>query len=181
MPWQQHTDRLVLRRWTSADREPFASLNADPEVMRYLPAVLTAEQSNAMADRVDAMFEQHGYGLWAVERKDTEEFIGFTGLAPMASGIPGEGGIEVGWRLARPHWGNGFASEAALASLRFAFDELGLSHVNSITSVVNNRSRSVMERIGMRIADHFDHPRPGLASELKPHVRYFTTPAHAVA
>jgi len=181
MPWQRHTDRLVLRRWTPADSVPFAALNADPEVMRYLPAVLSPDESDAMATRLDAMFEQHGYGLWAVERKDTSEFIGFTGLAPMGAGIPGSGGVEVGWRLARQHWGHGFASEAALASLRFAFDELGLSHVNSITSVLNSRSRSVMERIGMRLADHFEHPRPGLAADLRPHVRYFTTPAHAAA
>ena len=181
MPWQRHTDRLVLRRWTDSDRQPFASLNSDPEVMRFMPSLLANDESDALASRCDGMFEQHGYGLWAVERKDPAEFIGFTGLAPMASGIPGSGGVEVGWRLARPHWGHGFASEAALASLRFAFDELGLSHVNSITSVVNSRSRSVMERIGMRFADHFDHPRPGLAAELKPHVRYFTTPAHAMA
>lgn len=181
MPWQRHTDRLVLRRWSPADSAPFAALNADAEVMRFLPSVLTADESDALAGRADAMFEQHGYGLWAVERRDTAEFIGFTGLAPMAAGIPGSGGVEVGWRLAREHWGHGFASEAALASLRFAFDELGLSHVNSITSVGNTRSRSVMERIGMRFADHFEHPRPGLAAELKPHVRYFTTPAHAVA
>jgi len=181
MPWQRHTDRLILRRWTAEDNEPFAALNADPEVMRYLPAILTSAESDAMAGRLDAMFPQHGYGLWAVERKDTAEFIGFTGLAPMPAGIPGEGGVEVGWRLARPHWGHGFASEAALASLRFAFDELGLSHVNSITAVTNSRSRSVMERIGMRVADHFEHPRPGLADGLRPHVRYFTTPAHAAA
>jgi len=177
MPWQRHTDRLILRRWKPEDRAPFAELNADPEVMRYLPSVLTAEQSDAMAERVDAMFEQHGHGLWAVERRDTSEFIGFTGLAPMAAGVPGEGGVEVGWRLGKQHWGHGFASEAALASLRFGFEELGLSHVNSITAVSNARSRSVMERIGMRLAGTFDHPRLDVGSPLRPHVRYFTTAA----
>lgn len=175
MPWQRHTDRLILRRWTNDDHAPFAELNADAEVMRYFPSVLSTPESDALAARADAMFEQHGHGLWAVERRDTREFIGFTGLAPMPAGVPGEGGVEVGWRLGRRHWGHGFASEAALESLRFAFEELGLTHVNSITAVSNERSRSVMERIGMRLAGTFDHPRVDAGSPLRPHVRYFTT------
>ena len=172
MPWQRHSDRLILRRWADADKAPFAALNADPEVMRYLPAVLTAPESDALADRADGMFEQHGHGLWAVERKDTGEFIGFTGLNPMPAGIPGEGGVEIGWRLAREHWGHGFATEAALESLRFAFDELGLSHVNSITALSNTRSRSVMERIGMRQHGLFEHPAVPVGNPLREHVRY---------
>ena len=177
MPWQRHTDRLILRRWKAEDRAPFADMNADAEVMRYFPGVLSTGESDALATRADAMFEQHGHGLWAVERRDTAEFIGFTGLAPMPTGVPGEGGVEVGWRLARPHWGHGFASEAALAALRFGFEELGLRGVNSITAVSNERSRSVMERIGMRLAGTFDHPRVDVGSPLRPHVRYFTTAA----
>lgn len=177
MPWQRHTDRLILRRWKQEDHAPFAELNADPEVMRYFPGTLTAPESDALAVRADAMFEQHGHGLWAVERRDTAEFIGFTGLAPMPTGVPGEGGVEVGWRLGKQHWGHGFASEAAIAAVRFGFEELGLSHVNSITAVSNSRSRSVMERIGMRLAGTFDHPRLAEDSPLRPHVRYFTTAA----
>jgi RimJ/RimL family protein N-acetyltransferase len=172
MPWERHTDRLILRRWRESDRDPFALLNADPEVRRHFVSVLSREESDESVDRFEAMFDQHGYGLWAVERRDTKEFIGFTGLAPMPAGIPGEGGVEVGWRLAQQHWGFGFATEAALSSLEFAFTELGLTHVNSITAVSNTRSRSVMERIGMRQHDFFEHPAVPEGNPLREHVRY---------
>lgn len=172
MPWQRRTERLILRRWQLSDRDPFASLNADPEVRRHFVSTLSREESDASVDRFEAGFDSNGYGLWAVERRDTSEFIGFTGLNPMPAGIPGEGGVEVGWRLARAHWGHGFATEAALESLRFAFDELGLAHVNSITAVTNTRSRSVMERIGMRQHGFFEHPAVPDGSPLREHVRY---------
>ncbi len=172
MPWERHTDRLILRRWLSADREPFATLNADAEVRRHFVSTLSREESDASVDRFEAGFDSRGYGLWAVERRDTGEFIGFTGLNPMPDGIPGEGGVEVGWRLAQSHWGHGFATEAALESLRFAFDDLGLAVVNSITAVGNSRSRSVMERIGMRELDRFEHPAVPEGHPLREHVRY---------
>ena len=172
MPWERHTDRLVLRRWLSSDREPFAALNADPEVRRHFVSTLTRDESDASIDRFERTFDERGFGLWAVERRDTGEFIGFTGLNPMPYGIPGEGGVEVGWRLAQQHWGHGFATEAALESLRFAFDELGLAVVNSITAIGNTRSRSVMERIGMLQAEHFEHPVVPVGHPLREHVRY---------
>ena len=172
MPWQRRTDRLILRRWLDSDRDPFAALNADPEVRRHFVSTLSREESDASVDRFEAGFDSNGYGLWAVERRDTGEFIGFTGLNPMPAGIPGEGGVEVGWRLARDHWGHGFASEAALESLRFAFDELGVTHVNSITALSNTRSRSVMERIGMRQHELFEHPVVPVGNPLREHVRY---------
>ncbi|TFD91809.1 N-acetyltransferase [Cryobacterium lactosi] len=172
MDFEVRTDRLVLRRWLDSDREPFARLNADAEVMRFFPAPLTREHSDDLAARADALFDVHGYGLWAVERLDTGEFIGFTGLAPMPEGIPGSGGVEVGWRLARSSWGKGFATEAATAALFWAFAELALTEVNSITAVSNIRSRRVMERLGMQVADEFDHPRVPEPSPLRRHVRY---------
>jgi len=172
MPWQRRTERLTLRRWVLEDRAPFAALNADPEVRRHFVGLLSREESDASVDRFEAGFETNGYGLWAVERRDTGEFIGFTGLNPMPAGIPGEGGVEVGWRLAREHWGFGFATEAALESLRFAFDELGLSQVNSITALSNTRSRSVMERVGMRQHGLFEHPAVPVGNPLREHVRY---------
>lgn len=172
MPWERHTERLVLRRWRDDDREPFAALNADPEVRRHFVSTLTRAESDASVDRIEASFETRGYGMWAVERRDSGEFIGFTGLSSMPAGIPGEGGVEVGWRLAQQHWGFGFATEAALSSLAFAFDELGLTHVNSITALSNTRSRSVMERIGMRQHDFFDHPAVPADNPLRAHVRY---------
>ncbi|PXA68620.1 GNAT family N-acetyltransferase [Cryobacterium arcticum] len=172
MDFEVRTKRLLLRRWVDSDRDPFARLTTDAEVMRFFPAPLDRVQSDGLAARADALFDLYGYGLWALERQDTGEFIGFTGLAPMPEGIPGSGGVEVGWRLARAAWGHGFATEAATAALRFGFDTVGLTEVNSITSVVNIRSRRVMERLGMQPVDEFDHPRLALGSPLRRHVRY---------
>ena len=172
MDFEVRTDRLVLRRWHETDLEPFARLTADAEVMRYFPATLSREQSDGLAARADAQFDTRGYGLWALERLDTGDFIGFTGLAPMPEGIPGSGGVEVGWRLAQSAWGLGFATEAATAALRFGFDTLGLAEVNSITAVINIRSRRVMERLGMLLADEFEHPKLPEPSPLCRHVRY---------
>lgn len=172
MTWERVTDRLLLRRWTDADKAPFADLNSDAEVMRHFPAVLSRAESDALADRVDRTFDERGYGLWALERLDTTQFIGFAGLSAMPEGVPGEGGVEVGWRLASEHWGHGFATEAALTALVFAFDELSLDQVNSITAVGNSRSRAVMERIGLRFVERFDHPRIEEGHRLRAHVRY---------
>ena len=175
MDFEVRTERLILRRWRDTDHEPFARLNADAEVMRYFPAPLSHDQSDALAARADAMFDLHGYGLWALERRDTGGFIGFTGLAPMLEGVPGSGGVEVGWRLAQSAWGQGFATEAATAALRFGFDALGLAEVNSITALINIRSRRVMERLGLHVAGEFDHPRVPAPSPLRRHVRYLIT------
>ena len=172
MDFEVRTERLLLPRWLDSDREPFARLTADAEVMRFFPALLDRAQSDGLAARADALFDVYGYGLWALERLDTGEFIGFTGLAPMPEGIPGAGGVEVGWRLAPAAWGQGFATEAATAALRFGFDTVGLAEVNSITAVVNIRSRRVMERLGMHPAGEFDHPRLAPGSALRRHVRY---------
>jgi RimJ/RimL family protein N-acetyltransferase len=175
MDFEVRTDRLLLRRWLATDREPFARLNADAEVMRYFPAPLDRAESDALAGRADALFDSHGFGLWALQRLDTGEFLGFTGLAPMPTGIPGAGGVEVGWRLARSAWGNGYATEAAAAALRFGVDTVGLAEVNSITAVVNIRSRRVMERLGMHAAGEYEHPTLPTGSPLRRHVRYLVT------
>ena len=169
------TERLLLRRWKDSDYEPFAALNADPEVRKYFPGVLSRAESDESIERIEGWFDSRGYGLWAVERLDTGEFIGFTGLAPMPDGVPGAGGVEVGWRLARAHWRQGFASEAARSSLVFAFDDLGLAEVNSITAIANTPSRAVMERIGMTFVDEFEHPGVPEGSALRPHVRYLVS------
>ena len=172
MPWERATDRLLLRRGPHTDRAPFAELNGDAEAMRHFPALLSADESDALAERLDRSYDERGYGPWAIERLDTAQFIGFTGLSAMPNGVPGEGGVEVGWRLARAHWGQGFATEAALAALEFAFDELALQQVNSIAAVGNSPSRAVMERICMRFADHFEHPGVEVGHPLRAHVRY---------
>jgi len=175
---QLETPRLILRRWRSSDREPYAAMNADPEVMRYFPAVLSKERSDLSAERIDAGFDLHGHGRWAMERRDTGEFIGFTGVGPMPEGVPGSDGMEIGWRVARAHWRQGFALEAATAALDAAFAPdaaPALQEVNSITAVINEPSRGVMRRLGMRHVDDFAHPVVPEGSPIRAHVRYVLT------
>ena len=154
------TERLILRRWRETDREPFAALNADPDVMDYLPVRLTRAESDQLIARIDAGFDQRGYGLWALELRATGEFIGFTGLDIPSFEAHFTPAVEVGWRLARSAWRQGYATEAARASLAFGFQEADLDEIVSFTSAANSRSRAVMQRIGMTYdpADDFDHP-----------------------
>lgn len=166
------TERLLMRRWRESDRDPFADLNADPEVMRYFPALLTREESDAAVDRFERRFNQQGFGLWALEVLATGEFIGFTGLNPMPEGVPGAGDLEVGWRLARKAWGHGYATEAALAALDVALVRVGLPVVWSMTAVLNERSQAVMRRIGMVRHATFEHPAIEVGHPLRPHVVY---------
>src|SRR5690349_14162508 len=111
------TERLLMRRWRESDREPFAALNGDAETLKYFPSTLDRAASDAMVDRIEACFDALGYGLWALEVTSTGQFIGFTGLNPMPDDVPGAGGVEVGWRLARPAWHPGYATTAARAGL----------------------------------------------------------------
>src|SRR5438552_917788 len=141
------TERLVMRRWRDADREPFAALNADPDVMEHFPNRLTREESDAMVDRIERGFDEHGYGLWAVEADGA--FIGFVGLAWARFSAHFTPALEIGWRLARPAWGKGYAAEAAAAARDFAFGEAGLDEIVSFTTYRNERSQAVMRRIGM--------------------------------
>lgn len=165
-----------MRGWTDEDRLPFADLNADPEVMEHFPARLTRAESDAMMDRLVRHFDQHGFGLWAVEAE--EGFIGFTGLAVPRFHVDWmdhreQPVVEVGWRLRRSAWGHGYATEAARACLHYAFDVLGREEVVSFTVVGNSRSRAVMERLGMRQVATYDHPIEGRAA--LPSVCYLLT------
>ena len=176
-PISLRTDRLLLRPWTDEDREPYAALNADPEVMEHFPAPLTREESDAAVDRFMAAFDEHGWGLWAAERLDTGEFIGFIGLAIPSFDAPFLPGVEVGWRLARDQWGNGFATEGGAAALAFAFDVLGFDEVLSFTAVENQPSRRVMERLGLHHQpdEDFVHPNVPADSHIRHHVLYRIT------
>lgn len=176
------TDRLLMRRWHEADREPFAALNADAETMRYFPSPLDRAASDAMVDVIESRFAQHGYGLWALEVTATGEFIGFTGLnGPMGDGIPGAGGVEIGWRLAKHAWHQGYATEAATAALDRAFNAIGLPEIWSFTSVLNEPSQAVMRRIGLAEYTRFDHPRIQPGDPLRPHVMFHLTNPSASA
>lgn len=168
------TPRLLLRRWHPDDREPFAALNADPEVMRYFRAPLDRAASDAFVDRIESSFDDLGYGLWAVEVRAEGRFIGFTGLARQTFTAPFTPCVEVGWRLAQDAWGHGYATEAARAALTVGFDDIGLDEIVSITTVTNLRSQAVMQRIGMTRdpADDFEHPSLPEDHPLRPHVLY---------
>ena len=162
------TERLLLRRWGDEDRAPFAALNADPVVMEHFPSALTREESDALVDRIEAGFAQHGFGLWAVEAHGV--LVGFTGLAVPAFAPEL---VEVGWRLARSAWGHGYAAEAARAAIAHGRGA-GVGEVVSFTAVDNVRSRRVMERLGMTHdpADDFDHPALPEGHRLRRHVLY---------
>ncbi len=167
------TPRLLLRRWRDADRAPFAAMNADPEVMRYFPATLDRAASDALVDRVEQHLARHGFGLWALEVRATGALVGFTGLSPMPDGVPGAG-YEIGWRLARPAWHQGYATEAATAARDVALGPLGMPELWSMTAVLNTPSQAVMRRIGMTRHGEFDHPRVP-EGPLRRHVLYRLT------
>lgn len=167
------TDRLLMRRWQDSDREPFAALNADPETMRFFPATLDRAASDAMVDRLEELFDKQGYGLWALEIAGPAEFIGFTGLNPMPDNVPGAGGLEVGWRLARSAWHHGYATEAATAVLGVAFGGLRLDEIWSMTAILNQPSQAVMRRLGLTECARFEHPKVLEGSPLRPHVTYW--------
>lgn len=170
-------ERLILRRWREADREPFAAMNADPRVMEHFPAPLTRAESDAFIDRSEAGFETSGFGNWALEVVESGEFIGFTGLGRPRFTAHFTPAVEIRWRLAYAAWGRGYASEAARAVLVFAFDELGLDEVVSFTTTNNLRSQAVMRRIGMTydLADDFDHPQLPVGDPLRRHVLWRMT------
>lgn len=172
------TERLILRPWRDEDLDPFAALNGDPVVRAHFPSVLSRAESDASARRIRACLDRDGYGLWAVEVAGGPAFVGFVGL-----GAPGFQAhftpcLEIGWRLARAAWGQGYATEGARAALAFAFDRLRLPQVVSMTTLGNLRSRRVMEKLGMSHdpADDFDHPLLPPDSPLRRHVLYRARP-----
>ncbi len=163
-----------MRRWEARDLEPFAAINADPEVMEHFPALLSRAESAALIESIEAGFEEEGFGLWALQPHGEEEIIGFTGLKSVPPEMPFSPAIEVGWRLARSHWGKGLATEAARAAVEFGFGELGLDEIVAFTTRGNRRSRAVMERLGMQRdpAGDFRHPLIDPDSPLSEHVLY---------
>lgn len=170
------TPRLLLRNWQEEDRAFFHEINSDPEVMEFFPALRNREESDALMDRIVAMINDDSFGFYALQDKDTGDVVGFTGL--MRTDIPPfvpKGVLEIGWRLAQRYWGKGYVTEAALASLAYAFNERGQDEVVSFAVHNNHRSTSVMQRIGM-VNDpkrDFDHPKvPDSHPQLKRHVLY---------
>jgi RimJ/RimL family protein N-acetyltransferase len=163
------TARLLMRRWTESDREPFAALNGDPETLLFFPATLDRAASDVFADRIESLFEEQGYGLWALEIPGTDKFIGYTGLNPMPADVPGAGGVEIGW-MAKHAWHHGYATDAATAALAVAFGGAGLDEIWSMTAVLNEPSQAVMGRLGLTEVARFNHPRIPEGHPLQPHV-----------
>lgn len=147
---RSETPRLILRQWKPEDRAPFAALNGDPVAMEHFPATLSRAESDALADRIEGLIAERGWGFWAVELKATGEFIGFTGLHVPRADLPMSPCVEIGWRLSREHWGRGYATEAAEAALAIGFTRLDLAEIVSFTALRNLRSQKVMQRLGMQ-------------------------------
>lgn len=162
---------MRLRPWREEDRAPFAAINAEPAVQRYL-APITREISAAMLERIDAHFASHGWGFWAVEHRDSAALIGLCGLAQVAWQAFFTPAVEIGWRLSTPFQGKGLAREAATLALDAAFGPIGLDRVVSFTVPANTASWRLMERLGMRHLGQFDHPRLPKGDPLRRHVVY---------
>ncbi|HWJ73393.1 MAG TPA: GNAT family N-acetyltransferase [Kaistia sp.] len=168
------TERLILRDWRETDLDAFAQINADPEVMRFFTATRTREETAALMERTSALLAERNMSFLAVEEKASGDFVGMVGLAPVEAPMPCAPTVEIGWRLAKHHWGKGFASEAAGAWLAHGFETLALPEIVAFTFVGNTPSRRVMERLGMTRdpADDFDHPSIAAGHPLRPHVLY---------
>jgi ribosomal-protein-alanine N-acetyltransferase len=154
------TSRLRLRPWRDDDLDAWAALNVDPEVMRFFPSLLDRDQARAGMTRINASIAERGYGLWAVEVLGGVRFIGFCGIRDVPFDAAFTPAVEIGWRFARAHWGHGYATEAARASLVYGFDVLGLAEIVAMLVPDNRRSAAVCERLGMERDPNadFDHP-----------------------
>ncbi len=168
------TDRLILREWRDEDRVAFHAINTDPRVMKFLGPAMTMDDIDALIGRLRGLQESLGHCFWAVERKVDGRLIGWCGLIRGGKDTPIEGRVEVGWRFAYDTWGQGFAREAAAASIDWAFAHLPDDEVWAITVNENANSWGLMERLGMHLhADMaFEHPNVPDGSPLKPHITY---------
>jgi RimJ/RimL family protein N-acetyltransferase len=167
------TARLLLRPWRDADVPAFVRMSADPAVMEFLPDLPDRAAAEAWVARVREHWRRQGFGYWVVARPGADELVGVVGLARVAYEAHFTPAVEIAWRLARAHWGRGYATEAARAALDYGFGRLGLDQIVAVTVPANWRSRRVMERLGMTRApgEDFDHPRlPD--GPLKRHVLY---------
>lgn len=172
------TNRLTLRQWTEGDFLPFAEMCSDADVMAYFPSILNKEESFQTGKKIQSLINDRGWGLWAVEVTNQHNFIGFVGLHIPKNDLPFSPCVEIGWRLSKNHWGKGYATEAAKEVLNYAFNCLLLEEVLSFTTVKNNRSRAVMQKIGMRnTSSNFMHPDLEISDALCEHVLYKITKA----
>ena len=171
------TPRLGLRRWEPRDSAPFAALNADPEVMRHFPAPLDSGQSDALIERFERAWNADGVSFAVAERRSDGAFLGMVGLNRLRLpeiGPPPDCALEVGWRLARAHWGQGYATEAARAWIEHGFRTFDDAEIVAIVVPENRASRAVMHRLGMRPdpGRSFEHPSLPEGHRLRSHLLY---------
>lgn len=167
------TERLLLRQWAEDDFLPFAEMCSDKDVMEFFPKLQTQSESYEMAKKIQALIEDLGWGLWALEIPNQHRFIGFVGLHIPKDNMPFSPCVEIGWRLSKQYWGKGYATEAAEKALEYAFNKLNLSEVVSFTTVANVRSMAVMQKIGMcNSGQNFMHPNIEASHPQCEHVLY---------
>lgn len=166
------TPRLILRQWQLTDQQAFIAMGQDPDVMHYFPKCLSKEESLKFIEAVTEIIQRQGWGFWAVELKTTGQFIGFVGLHEQATQFDFSPCVEIGWRLAKPFWRQGYATEAAQAALDYAFHTLQLEKVVSFTAVANHPSEAVMQKLGMNKVGEFNHPKLPAQHHLERHVLY---------
>lgn len=153
------TPRLRLRNWRGDDRDAFATLNADAEVMWDLGGPLTRKESDDKFDRYSTTFGQAGFCRWALEDQGGR-FLGYAGLMPARADHPLGPHVDIGWRLLRAMWGKGYATEAARACLQDGFMRMGLQQILAATAADNARSQAVIRRLGMKRAESLDYAEP---------------------
>lgn len=166
------TLRLILREWEENDIQPFYEMNSNERTMEFFLNSLTEEESLALYHRIKDEFDTYGYGLYAVERKDNHQFIGFTGFHRFTFDADFAPGVEISWRLKPDAWGNGFATEAAMACLKYAESILKFKEIYSFTALPNKRSERVMQKIGLELVKEFDHPLVPVGHPLLRHLLY---------
>lgn len=166
------TERLILRQWKESDFEPFIKMGLDQDVMQFFPSLLTPQESLNLIQKISRLIDENGWGFWAVELKENYQFIGFIGLHTQPEQFDFSPCVEIGWRLAKEFWKQGYATEGAKAVLDYAFNVLNLDKIVSFTATLNKPSQAVMERIGMQKVKNFDHPKVPLHHQLRPHVLY---------
>lgn len=153
------SERLGFRNWNSNDLSVFSKINADPEVMEHFPKLLTHRETEAFIERLQEHFQKHGYTYYATDVLETGELIGFIGLAYQDYKTSFNPATDIGWRLKKSVWGNGYATEGAKRCLKFAFEELGLSRIIATCTLDNFKSEHVMKKIGMYKQGVFKHPK----------------------
>ncbi|WP_238323716.1 GNAT family N-acetyltransferase [Planococcus donghaensis] len=172
MDYLFESKRLRFRRWKNTDRDKFADMSKDVEVMRYFPKTMSKKQADQLIERFETHMDDKGYTMWAVERKEDGAFMGFIGMLEITMEIEGKGSAEIGWRLDKKFWKKGYATEGAEACLAYAFGPLNMNEVYSFTALINQPSETVMKRIGMTKVGEFDHPKLEKNSPLERHVLY---------